>query len=95
VVYCLEEVDNGAQLANLAIPREAHLTPAKDAALFGGVGVITGDIVRHEPNQWNGELYQPQTVLQFSHSTSTFKAIPCCFWANRQPGEMRVWVRDA
>jgi DUF1680 family protein len=95
VVYCLEEVDNGAQLANLAIPREAHLTPAKDAALFGGVGVITGDAVRSEPSQWQDGLYQPQSLLQYSRPTSTFKAIPYCFWANRQPGEMRVWVRDA
>ncbi|WP_350341609.1 hypothetical protein [Candidatus Flexifilum breve] len=24
----------------------------------------------------------------------TLGAIPYCFWANRQPGEMRVWIQE-
>jgi amidase/aspartyl-tRNA(Asn)/glutamyl-tRNA(Gln) amidotransferase subunit A len=26
---------------------------------------------------------------------TAIKAIPYCFWANRQPGEMRVWIRES
>ena len=95
VIYCLEEVDNGPQLANVAIPRDARLTPEFDSALFGGVGAITGDAVRIEPANWPGGLYQPQSAIHYADTPLAFKAIPYCFWANREPGEMRVWMRES
>lgn len=95
VVYCLEETDNGAQLANIALPRDARLMAGFDKNLFGGVGVITGDAVRVEPLQWPGGLYQPQSVLELTRAPLAFKAIPYCFWANREPGEMQVWIRES
>lgn len=94
IIYCLEEVDNGANLANLIIPRGAKLTAEFDSTLFGGVGVITGEAVRAEPESWPGGLYQPQTALQFANTPVPFKAIPYSLWANREPGEMRVWMRE-
>jgi len=57
--------------------------------------VITGAATRTEPQEWTGGLYQPQSVLKYPQSSFVLKAIPYCFWANRQPGEMRVWIRDA
>ncbi len=95
VVYCLEEADNGPLLANMVVPRDARLTSEIDASLFGGAGVITGDAVRIEPANWPGGLYQPQSALQAAYSPLTFKAVPYCFWANREPGEMRVWMRES
>ncbi len=95
VIYCLEEADNGAQLANVVLPADAPLTAEWDADLFGGISVISGEAVRIEPLNWSGGLYQPQSEIQASRSTFTLKAIPYCFWANREPGEMRVWVREA
>jgi DUF1680 family protein len=95
VIYCLEEADNGPQLANVALPRTARLTPEFDADLFGGVGVISGDAVRLEPANWPGGLYQPQSTVKYVDAPLTFKAIPYSFWANRQPGEMRVWMRES
>ncbi len=94
VVYCLEEVDNGPRLANIAIPSESQLQASFDADLFGGVSIITGDAVRAEPSSWPGELYQPLSVVQYSRSPFRFKAIPYYLWANREPGEMRVWIRE-
>ncbi|MBL8164909.1 MAG: glycoside hydrolase family 127 protein, partial [Anaerolineae bacterium] len=94
VVYCLEEVDNGAELANLIIPREAKLVGEVDSGLFGGVGVIRGDAVRSVPAAWAGGLYQPQSKLQYSDQPVSLKAIPYSLWANREPGEMRVWMRE-
>ena len=95
VVYCLEQVDNGANLANVVISRHSTLSASFDSALFGGVGVITGQAMRVEPLKWPGGLYQPQSHFQYAQAPFTFKAIPYCFWANREPGEMRVWVREA
>jgi uncharacterized protein len=95
VVYCLEEVDNVSRLANVVIPREATLTASVDPDLFSGVGVISGEAIRVEPENWPGGLYQPESSTNYSQSTFTFKAIPYCFWANREPGEMRVWIRES
>ncbi len=95
VVYCLEEADNGPHLANLVLPRDSRLRSEFAADLFGGVNVITGDAIRTAGQEWPGGLYQPQSALQLAPAPITFKAIPYCFWANRQPGEMRVWVRES
>lgn len=95
VVYCLEEVDNGSHLANVVIPAESSLTAAFDADLFGGAGVITGDAVRVEPENWRGGLYQPESQIRKTRTPFTFRAVPYFLWANREPGEMRVWLREA
>ena len=95
IVYCVEEVDNGPQLANIALPRDAQLTAKFDNDLFGGISVITGEAMRLDPRTWPGDLYQPQSALTYPHSPISFKAIPYCFWANRQPGEMRVWIHES
>lgn len=95
VIYCLEEVDNGPRLANIVIPGDAKVQASFDADLFAGVSVITGDAFRVEPTSWPGGMYQPQSVVQSSRSHFQFKAIPYYLWANRDPGEMRVWIREA
>lgn len=93
LIYCLEETDNGGQLANVAIPVAAPLNSEFDPALFGGVAVVTGQAVRIEPAAWGDELYQPLSRVQMVHTPFQFKAIPYFLWANREPGEMRVWIR--
>ncbi|MBX3061390.1 MAG: glycoside hydrolase family 127 protein [Anaerolineae bacterium] len=94
IVYCLEESDNGSNLASVYLPQDAPLTASLDKELFGGVSVITGDALRIVPLQWKGELYQPQSVTQYTQSPLKFKAIPYYLWANRMPGEMRVWIQQ-
>jgi DUF1680 family protein len=94
VVYCLEEVDNGPRLANVAIPNDSSLSVEHDAALFDGIAVIKGDALRIEAEAWAGDLYQPKALVEQKETAFTFTAIPYCFWANRQIGEMRVWIRE-
>jgi len=94
VVYCLEEADNGPRLANVALPRDGQMNASIDEQLFDGVGVITGDAVRVEPRSWQDGLYQGKSVTEQEHTPFQFKAVPYCFWANREPGEMRVWLRE-
>ncbi|MBL8095233.1 MAG: glycoside hydrolase family 127 protein [Anaerolineales bacterium] len=95
VVYCVEEVDNGPRLANLALPAEAALAAGRDPGLFGGLGVITGEALRVEPAAWPGGLYQAESTLTSEARPQPFRAIPYAFWANRAPGEMRVWLAAA
>jgi uncharacterized protein len=94
VVYCLEEVDNGPRLANVVIPPDSELTATFDPSLFGGITVITGEAMRIEPANWSQELYQPQSRVNYTPKPFTLRAIPYHLWANRQPGEMRVWIRE-
>jgi DUF1680 family protein len=92
IVYCLEEVDNGDNLAQIILPRDSELTAAFDPALLGGVVAISGTAKRVAPNAWSGGLYQAAVPTQTE--TFTVRAVPYAFWANREPGEMRVWIRE-
>jgi hypothetical protein len=40
-------------------------------------------------------MYQAQSLVQVQRQSFQFKAVPYYLWANRQPGEMRVWIREA
>ena len=92
LVFCLEQADNGPQLHDIALPREAELTARFDEHLLGGVVVIEGQAVRRDPAAWQGALYGPAGTLE---ATVPIKAIPYYAWANRDAGEMLVWIRDA
>lgn len=87
LVYCLEEVDNGADLEALSLPWNAELTAAYRPDLLGGVTVIEGqaDRLRDRP-----ELYAFGPV---ENDRVPFVAVPYALWGNRGVGEMIVWLR--
>jgi len=91
ILYCLEEVDNGPNLASVVLPQASKLSAAFDDQLLGGVVRITGEALRPEPTDWKDRLYRP--IVPQAMQPFTFTAIPYCLWANREPGEMRVWIR--
>ncbi len=91
LIYCLEEVDNGANLEALLLPRSATLTPTFDPALLGGCVVLTGSGWRVQEAEWAGTLYRWTPPAMES---ATLRAIPYCLWDNRAPGEMLVWIRE-
>ena len=95
IVYCLEEVDNGNRLANVVISDSATLEAQFDAELFHGVSVITGDAIRIEPEKESVALYRLRSQEELKQTPFKFKAIPYYLWANREPGEMRVWIRSS
>ena len=91
VVYCLEEVDNGRDLSDVILPRAAKLTTKFEPALLGGVVVIKGKAQRRDPAKWSGRLYGTDATPLRSVA---IKAVPYAVWANRQAGEMLVWLLD-
>jgi DUF1680 family protein len=86
LVYCLEEADNGAGLAALCIDEKVPLQEQFMADLFGGTAVITAQGWRKESGD---DLYsdEPPTLTPVQ-----LKFVPYCYWANREQGEMRVWL---
>ncbi len=93
LIYCLEEVDNGPRLANLCLPDSAWLEAVIDETLFGGVSVIKGQALRIEPVNERADLYRFQSREGTARRGVNFLALPYFLWANRQAGEMRVWLR--
>jgi DUF1680 family protein len=91
LVFCLEEVDNGHNLHDISLPRDAALKAEFDENLLGGVVVITGEARRRDMSGWKGNLYQP---VWSSTRAVQFKAVPYHTWANRMPGEMLVWISE-
>ena len=95
LVYCLEEIDNGSRLANVCIPASSDLDVSFDHEMFGGVSVITGSALRIEAAEESPVLYRHHSQTGYNETAFTFKAIPYFLWANREPGEMRVWIRSS
>ncbi len=93
LIYCLEEVDNGAQLANICIPPESALEASFDSQLFGGISVISARALRIERNDNQPALYRHESQTGNTSAPINLKAVPYYLWANRKPGEMRVWLR--
>jgi DUF1680 family protein len=89
LVYCLEEADNGRDLAALSIPGRSPLRTRFDPDLLGGCVVIEGEALRAEPGP---ALYAPEPPTV---KPVPFRAVPYALWANRGEGEMRVWVRES
>jgi DUF1680 family protein len=89
VIYCLEAVDNGGAVRNLAIPRDASLTAKYRPDMLGGVTVIQGAALAKPP--WPDTLYRGSSSAPDGTKVE-FTAIPYFANANRQTGEMTVWV---
>ena len=91
VVYCLEEADNGPDLNDLMLPRDAELTVTRDEAVLPDVPIITATARRRNPEDWANVLYRPTDDNRLA---APLTAIPYCYWANREEGEMLVWLRQ-
>lgn len=93
IVYCLEEIDNGPNLADIVIPRDEELKSVFKPNLLGGVTIIQGKAWRRKITDWKDSLYKPITKDSSYKEEFDFTAIPYFAWCNRKPGEMLVWIR--
>jgi DUF1680 family protein len=91
LVYCLEQVDNGAALNDLRLPRNAALRCVKGPRSLGGIPAIQATGMRRKPAGKGDALYSAQLP---KYVKPRITAIPYHLWANRQPGEMLVWIRE-
>jgi hypothetical protein len=83
IVYCAEGVDNGGRVFNLLIPDAVSLTFAFDRNILGGIGTIRGSITA---------LDRAQDRVSLERRSHDLLAIPYYAFANRDTGEMAVWL---
>ena len=91
IVYCLEGADHGRiRLERLALGAGSRFEPVWCPDLLGGAVILRGEASCAQVEDWDGVLYRLRepTTKQLSVT-----AIPYCVWDNREPGEMRVWLR--
>ncbi|MBQ1256988.1 MAG: glycoside hydrolase family 127 protein, partial [Clostridia bacterium] len=92
VVYCLEETDNGKNLAAITIPSKNEFAFEHRPDFLGGVTVIEADAFRQTEAGWDEyELYSDHPPKKEAFRA---KFVPYYAWNNRGAGEMTVWVRE-
>ena len=89
MVYCLEEVDNGDNLASVVVDPAEPLVEHFKPDLFGGTSVLKFTARKISRKGWNDELYKPAI---FQTEAMELTAIPYCHWGNRGENEMIVWM---
>ncbi|SLN76962.1 glycoside hydrolase family 127 protein [Roseisalinus antarcticus] len=88
LVYCLEEVDNGAALNSLVLAADAQFESVEVDGLTGHIAATT----QAQRESYLGEgLYSRKAPVR---ETVHIKAVPYHAWDNREGGEMLVWVRQ-
>ncbi|MEM0313841.1 MAG: glycoside hydrolase family 127 protein [Candidatus Bathyarchaeia archaeon] len=91
LVYCVEEVDNGPNLAQLVLPQDANLNLAGPVSALSGAMALESFALRAESSAFGSTLYSYDT---YSLKPIKITLIPYYAWANRTPGEMRVWLHE-
>ena len=89
VVYCIEEVDNGAGVFNIAVPDDVEFTVEKQEISGFDIPVLQFQAKRRiaKPNK---ALYSPMNI-DFEDVETV--AIPYFMWANRGENEMVTWIK--
>ena len=89
VVYCFEEADNGGDLWALRLPGQLQAE-----SFLCREGVLAGNIcLRMKGSRLKSgrSLYSEERPVK---EPAELVAIPYYAWANRRPGQMRVWMLE-
>ena len=91
LIYCVEEIDNGAELQELIIDSRAKIETSAQNIAPGMDGVVLR-LGGYRERSTDAALYSPHNHI--TREAVTIIAIPYFQWGNRcQNGEMRVWLR--
>ncbi|MCB0196572.1 MAG: glycoside hydrolase family 127 protein [Anaerolineae bacterium] len=94
LVYCLEAVDQPADvnLPDVRIDPTAPLHAQWREDMLEGVVVIEAQGTVMDMRRWQSALYRPLTAESLPQQVIKLTAVPYYAWANRGPGQMRVWI---
>jgi len=99
LVYCVESADQSdVDLRNVRVSPDAAVEAAYWSGLPEGIAGLTFPAhVAPLDAGWASRLYRraDQTRAGSDYVGTSLRAIPYYAWANRQPGQMRVWLRKS
>jgi hypothetical protein len=97
LVYCFEGCDHpGADLRHVQVSPSAPVEVTERPDLLGGIVTLSAPAqVAATAAGWEDVLYRPATRAQDSQTETALRivGIPYYAWANREPGQMQVWLR--
>ena len=98
LVYCVEGADHPAvDLRDIAVPAGAAFAGELRPDNRGGVTVLRGEALVPTPSRSDSHLYADASRARAAtgdHRTVPFTAVPYYAWANRDAGQMAVWLRE-
>ena len=89
LVYCLEDADHAVPVLSIVLPGQAEVQPCREIPGLPSewVGLRTEGLAE----ETDGPLYGTQPPVR---TPCRVTAIPYFAWANRQAGNMTVWIRE-
>lgn len=92
LVYCLEQLDNQENLAACYVDTTSEIQEEYREELLNGCMTLHLKGKRLSERSWqDGALYGSRKA---EWEDAEFTAVPYCFWGNRMPGEMVVWLKE-
>ena len=91
-IYCIEQVDNGAELPCIYVSPDAALLERPQAEGLPGK-LPSLEFAGERLTATTGEDDTLYARPKFSKQPVTVKAVPYALWCNRAPGEMQVWIK--
>lgn len=91
LVYCLEEIDNGANLSALYVDAKTDIREEK-SELFGGSILLHFHGKRILDTEWKEDELYAEHPIRWEETELT--AVPYAYWNNRGMGEMSVWIKE-
>jgi DUF1680 family protein len=89
ILYCFEQADQQAPVHSLCLPPESTIVP------FDHIPNLPDDLIGLKMSgntvQSPDHLY---TVSDLKQTSCVLTAVPYFAWANREPGDMTVWIRE-
>lgn len=95
LVYCVEQADNPGDLWNYRLADGVDAAAAKtefQSDLLGGVHTVSLPAVREQADSDDAALYASADVAPATEA-AILTLVPYYSWANREVGQMRVWLR--
>lgn len=95
LVYCVEQADNPGDLWNYRLADGVDAAAAKtefQSDLLDGVDTVSLPAVREQADSDDAALYVSADVAPATEA-AILTLVPYYSWANREVGQMRVWLR--
>jgi DUF1680 family protein len=95
LLYCVEQADNhDVDLRDLVLDGKEP-TVRSEPDLLGGVAVLQTEARSAAPDEgWEDRLYRTVHPREGETHATRVTAVPYYAWANREPGAMRIWLKN-